>query len=78
MIHIIRALVFELRSCTKCKIEIRGRGTMKDQEKEEELQAAMAQEENNSDPQPKKRKTHEDLARRARRVCIRLASMGNR
>ena len=53
---------------------------LEEQEKqeEEELKARTLQAEDAANPQPKRRKTKEDLARRARRVCIRLASMGNR
>ena len=48
------------------------------QEEEEQLQANKPQDEDSATPQPKRRKTQEDLKRRARRVCMRLASMGNR
>ena len=48
------------------------------EDEEKKLQAATAQEVDNTDPLHKKRKTKEDLERRARRVCIRLASMANR
>ncbi|MDA8609366.1 hypothetical protein N9L19_00465 [bacterium] len=49
-----------------------------EKQEEEELKATMAQQDDGTIPQPKKRKTQEDLARRARQVCIRLASMANR
>ena len=49
-----------------------------EKQEEEELKATMAQQDDGTSPHPKKRKTQEDLARRARRVCIRLASMANR
>ena len=51
----------------------------KQQEDEEgKVQASTAQEADSTNPPHKKRKTKEDLARRARRVCRRLASMANR
>ena len=49
-----------------------------ERQEEKELQGRLAQESDAINPEQKKRKTKEDLARRARRVCIRLASMGNR
>ena len=50
---------------------------LEDQEREEEEQAKATADEND-EPTAKKRKTHEDLAKRARRLTIRLASMANR
>ena len=49
-----------------------------ERQEEEELQGRLAQESDAVIPQRKTRKTKGDLARSARRVCIRLASMGNR
>ena len=49
-----------------------------ERQEEEELQSRLAQESDAVIPQRKKQKTREDLARRARRICIRLAAMGNR
>ena len=48
------------------------------QEQEEEATAKEAQDADGGEPSRKRRKILEDLARRARRVTIRLASMGNR
>jgi hypothetical protein len=42
------------------------------------IQRLEQQEQQEEDPPHKKRKTMEDLERRARQVCIRLASMANR
>ena len=49
-----------------------------EKEEEEQRQAAAAADGDTADPPHKKRKTKDDLARRARRVCIRLSSMANR
>ena len=48
------------------------------EDEEGKLQEAAAQASDTTIPPHKKRKRKEDLARRARRVCIRLASMANR
>ena len=48
------------------------------EEEARKLQAATAQHDGSAMPPPKKPKTKEDLIRRARRLCIRLASVANR
>ena len=49
-----------------------------ERQEEEELKSQLEQESDAVIPERKRHKTKEDLARRARRVCIRLASMGSR
>ena len=50
---------------------------LEEQEREEEQQA-QATAAGDEEPAAKKRRIHEDLAKRARRLTIRLASMANR
>ena len=69
-----------LFSLFRCMTE--GVQRLERQEQQEEAEAERAREaaaqETGLEPAPKQSKTREDIARRARRLTIRFASMGNR